>query len=76
MTQHSDTSKIVVIKRYADESEAFLDATLLKDNGIECSVGGGEDPLQPVLPGVVTLRVAEGDAKRAVKIVPDSEIEA
>lgn len=71
-----DTSKIVVVKRYTDPNVAFIDATLLRDNGIECCVTGSEvETLLPFLRSNVTLTVSPEDALAAAALIPDNDID-
>lgn len=59
-------SEITIIGRYNSPAEAYLAATLLIDNEIECTVDG--DDLINVMPlagGQVTLSVRTADATQA-----------
>lgn len=70
-----DQSRVVAIKRYTTPNEAYLDAELLENNGIRCSVDGAiGGTVLPFIQGQVSLTVAEGDAVRAVELVPGSEL--
>lgn len=74
-TNNTDQSRVVAIKRYTTPSEAYLDADLLRNNGIECSVDGSiGGTLLPFIQGQVSLVVAEADAARAVEIVPGAAL--
>lgn len=71
----TDQSRVVVIKRYTTPNEAYLDADLLRDSGIECSVDGAiGGTVLPFIQGQVSLIVAEADAARAVAIVPGAAL--
>ncbi len=70
-----DQSRVVTIKRYTTPNEAYLDADLLRDNGIECSVDGAiGDTVLPFIQGQVSLLVAEVDAARAAALVPGADL--
>lgn len=72
----TDQSKVVVIKRYTNSNEAFLDAELLRSHGIECSVDGAiGGTVLPFIQGQVSLIVAAPDAREAARIVPEAKIE-
>ncbi|WP_300728686.1 hypothetical protein [uncultured Rikenella sp.] len=70
-THRDDRSRLVVIKRYTNPEEAWLDADLLRSRGIECEVdgatGGG---VLPFIQGQVSLIVPRTMASEAVRIVP------
>ena len=68
-----DSSKVVVIKKYNNTAEAYMDQALLENEGIESHV----DHQSGMLPMVemVTLSVAETDVKHALTVVPDSSVE-
>lgn len=73
---NNDQSKVVVIKRYTDSNEAYIDAELLRSHGIECSVDGAiGGSVLPFIQGQVSLIVAAVEAKEAARIVPGSQIE-
>lgn len=76
MTDHTtDWSRVVVIKRYTTPNEAYLDADLLGNHGIECSIDGAiGSTMLPFIQGQVSLLVAETDAAQAVEIVPGAEL--
>lgn len=74
-TNTTDQSRVIAIKRYTTPNEAYLDADLLRNNGIECSVDGAiGGTVLPFIQGQVSLLVAEADAVRAVKIVPGAAL--
>lgn len=74
-TNTTDQSRVIAIKRYTTPNEAYLDADLLRNNGIECSVDGAiGGTVLPFIQGQVSLLVAEADAARAVKIVPGAAL--
>lgn len=74
-TNTTDHSRVVAIKRYTTPNEAWLDADLLRNNGIQCSVDGAiGGSVLPFIQGQVSLLVAEADAARAVKIVPGAAL--
>lgn len=74
-TNTTDQSRVIAIKRYTTPNEAWLDADLLRNNGIECSVDGAiGGTVLPFIQGQVSLLVAEADAARAVKIVPGAAL--
>lgn len=61
---------IVIIKRYNSPSEAYLDASLLKDNEIECAVNGENlINVMPLVGDQVTLSVREQDEQRAKELL-------
>lgn len=67
----SDHSRVVTVKQYTTPSEAYLDAELLENNGIACSIDGAiGGSVLPFIQGQVRLRVAERDARQAVELVP------
>ncbi|MDE5944691.1 MAG: hypothetical protein K2K83_04575 [Rikenella sp.] len=71
----TDQSRVVAIKRYTTPNEAYLDAELLENNGISCSIDGAiGGTVLPFIQGQVSLTVAEPDAVRAVELVPGSEL--
>lgn len=71
----TDQSRVVAIKRYTTPNEAWLDADLLRNHGIECSVDGAiGGTMLPFIQGQVSLLVAEADAKEAVRIVPGAAL--
>ncbi len=65
--------EVIVIKRYNQPLRAHLDAALLSDNGIECTVTGDAIVNTP-LPGgeQVTLSVLESDKERALSLLSQS----
>lgn len=74
-TNTTDHSRVVAIKRYTTPNEAWLDADLLRNNGIQCSVDGAiGGTVLPFIQGQVSLLVAEADAARAVAIVPGAAL--
>ncbi len=74
-TDTTDQSRVVAIKRYTSPNEAWLDADLLRNHGIECSVDGAiGGTVLPFIQGQVSLIVAEADAVRAVEIVPGAAL--
>ena len=73
----TDQSRVVAIKRYTTPNEAWLDADLLRNHGIECSVDGAiGGTMLPFIQGQVSLLVAEADAEEAVRIVPGAALPA
>ncbi len=73
----TDQSRVVAIKRYTTPNEAWFDAELLRNHGIECSVDGAiGGTMLPFIQGQVSLLVAEADAEEAVRIVPGAALPA
>lgn len=73
----ADQSRVIVIKRYTTPSEAWLDAELLRNHNIECSVDGAiGGTMLPFIQGQVSLLVAEADAAKAIRIVPGAALPA
>lgn len=64
--------EIVVIKHYMNAAEAYIDAGLLKSNGIECQVNGGTLP-NIALPSIVeqVTLVVRADSVVAAKELLD-----
>lgn len=57
---------IVIIKRYNSEGEAYIDAGLLRDSGIQCEVNGENlINVMPLVGDQITLSVREDDELRA-----------
>lgn len=71
-----DTTKVVVIKRYNNPSEAYIDAGLLEANGIDCGVDGSTaSSMLPYLQVPVSLVVNQKDVAAALELVPGSAVE-
>lgn len=57
---------IVIIKRYNSQGEAYIDAGLLRDSGIQCEVNGENlINVMPLVGDQITLSVREDDELRA-----------
>lgn len=63
--------KETIIKHYNQASEAYIDAGMLRENGIECSINGeyASSLVVPMLQDVVTLTVLEADEARARELL-------
>ncbi|MEG2478815.1 MAG: hypothetical protein RR931_03745 [Mucinivorans sp.] len=68
--------KIVVIKRYSSPPEAYIDAGLLRENGIKCQVNGDyATSMIGSLTDQVTLCVNLCDAIAACEMVEGAHVE-
>lgn len=57
---------IVIIKRYNSQGEAYIDAGLLRDSGIQCEVNGENlINVMPLVGDQITLSVRQDDELRA-----------
>lgn len=75
-THRDDHSRLVVIKRYTNPEEAWLDADLLRSRGIECEVDGATGgSVLPFIQGQVSLIVPCAAASEAVRIVPGAALQ-
>lgn len=63
-------SDVVVIKRYSMAAAAYIDAGLLRDNGVRCQVTG-EDLINvmPLVGDQITLLVCADDGQRAAELL-------
>lgn len=67
-------TEITIIGHYNSPTEAYLDATLLRDNEIECVVDGDElINAMPLAGGQVTLSVLSSNAARARELLHSNE---
>lgn len=67
---------VVIIRRYSNPDEAYIDAGMLSANGIDCEVDGGSvSTLLPYLQNSVSLLVRQEDAESAVKLLSDGSKE-
>ncbi|MFI3295643.1 MAG: hypothetical protein R3Y19_06450 [Rikenellaceae bacterium] len=62
--------KLKTIRRYASANEAYIDASLLRAHGVDCSVDGATlSNILPYLPQVVELVVRDTDEQLALEIL-------
>lgn len=65
---------IVIIKRYNSATEAYLDASLLTDNEIDCAVNGADlINAMPIVGEQITLSVRTDDQTRAKELLQVEE---
>lgn len=69
--------KLVIIKRYTSGNEAYIDAGMLRENGIECAVNGDiSGTVLNYIQEQVTLCVREEDVAQASELLSDVHVEA
>lgn len=62
--------QIVIIKRYNFATEAYIDAGMLRENGIECAINGDNaSAALPYLQEAITLSVRSDDQKVALQLL-------